>query len=75
MRAAAFMQRFDAGEHPMSESTEPKPSRRLPPLCPVCGSGRTLRSRVGLFERLVVLLRYRPYRCDHCKSRFWKFRW
>jgi hypothetical protein len=60
----------------MTEPTEQKQSRRLPPLCPVCGSERTHRSRVRLYERPIVLvLRYRPYRCDHCKSRFWKFRW
>ena len=59
----------------MTEPAENKSPRRLPRLCPVCGSGRTHRSRVGLIERLVVWLRYRPYRCDHCKSRFWKFRW
>jgi hypothetical protein len=43
-------------------------------LCPYCQSDLTHRSRTrGIVESLLVFLRIRPYRCDECDCRF--FRW
>jgi hypothetical protein len=58
----------------MADHTEHR-SRRKPPQCTACASAHTRRSQVRWFERPLVLLRYRPYRCEHCKTRFWLFRW
>lgn len=42
--------------------------------CPGCQSDLTRRSRTrGIVESLLVFLRIRPYRCDECDCRF--FRW
>jgi len=42
--------------------------------CPYCQSDLTHRSRTrGIVESLLVFLRIRPYRCDECDCRF--FRW
>jgi len=42
--------------------------------CPGCQSDLTHRSRTrGILESLLVFLRIRPYRCDECDCRF--FRW
>jgi len=43
--------------------------------CPSCGSHRISRShRRGLFERyLLSIVQLRPYRCNGCDARFFRF--
>jgi hypothetical protein len=47
------------------------PPRRK--ICPRCGGLRFVRSRRSRLERLLGLLRLRPYRCGGCHARFWRF--
>jgi hypothetical protein len=41
--------------------------------CPRCGSPRYVPSRRSRLERLLGLVRLRPYRCGGCDSRFRRF--
>jgi len=46
----------------------------VPVSCPDCQCGRIHRSRTrGTVEFLLAFLRFRPYRCEECDFRF--FRW
>jgi DNA-directed RNA polymerase subunit RPC12/RpoP len=40
-------------------------------LCPHCGYAKIHYSHRWYWERLLILLLLRPYRCENCQSRFW----
>ena len=43
--------------------------------CPACGSANIRRSqRRNVFERALRSLRVRPWRCQDCQARFFRFR-
>ena len=51
-------------------------NRRSPciPSCPDCQSTQVRPSRVRGVELLLMALLLRPFRCQRCSTRFWRFR-
>jgi len=42
-------------------------------MCPQCGSATVRRShRHGLVDRILQIVRFRPYRCQECYNRFFR---
>lgn len=41
--------------------------------CPECQSTETRCSHRRLWERLLIVFLLRPYRCENCQRRFWRF--
>jgi predicted RNA-binding Zn-ribbon protein involved in translation (DUF1610 family) len=42
-------------------------------MCPQCGSATVRRShRQGLVDRILQIVRFRPYRCQECYNRFFR---
>ena len=46
----------------------------VPPTCPVCDSKDVRKShRRNFFEKLPIIIFLRPYRCNECSHRLWRF--
>jgi hypothetical protein len=46
---------------------------KAPLACPRCGSAAQVRrSKRRPWERLMIVLALRPYRCENCQRRFWR---
>jgi len=46
----------------------------VPPTCPVCDSTDVRKSRRRNFlEKLPIIISLRPYRCNECSHRLWRF--
>jgi transposase-like protein len=41
--------------------------------CPQCGSTEVRYSHRRGWERLLIVLLLRPYRCENCRRRCWRF--